>query len=169
MEITHRRSTSGEAEQISINLQVVPSFDAFSRFVESANPLAFWAKAVQMAWLPWLAATQTALPPGVRLPLLGLEATTHADSPAAASAVESSTAEDACRAAEAKAVEATRPTNAKVPKDARRAAEAKKTGSALKIKAAQVARSVVKAKAAEEARGKSKGRGERTQRRSKAR
>ena len=35
IEITRRRSTSGEAEQISINLQAVPSFEAFSRFVES--------------------------------------------------------------------------------------------------------------------------------------
>jgi hypothetical protein len=135
IEITHRRSTSGEAEQISINLQAVPSFDAFSRFVESANPLAFWAKALQMAWLPWLAATQTALPPGVTLPQLGLEAPTHADTPAATSAAESKTAEDARRT-----------TDARVPKDARRAAEAKKTGSALKIKAAEVARSGVKAR-----------------------
>jgi hypothetical protein len=28
-------------EQISINLQAVPLFDAFGRFVESANPFAF--------------------------------------------------------------------------------------------------------------------------------
>jgi hypothetical protein len=44
------------AEQISINLQAVPLFDAFGRFVESANPFAFWAQLVQMAWLPRLAA-----------------------------------------------------------------------------------------------------------------
>jgi hypothetical protein len=43
------------AEQISINL-AVPLFDAFGRFVESANPFAFWAQLVQMAWLPRLAA-----------------------------------------------------------------------------------------------------------------
>jgi hypothetical protein len=35
-----------------LTLQAVPPFEAFSRYVESANPLAFWAKAMQMAWLP---------------------------------------------------------------------------------------------------------------------
>jgi hypothetical protein len=32
IEIIHRRSPSGDAEQISINLQAVPSFEAFGRF-----------------------------------------------------------------------------------------------------------------------------------------
>jgi hypothetical protein len=36
---------------MSINLQAVPSFEAFGRFVESANSFAFWAKAAHMAWL----------------------------------------------------------------------------------------------------------------------
>jgi hypothetical protein len=43
-----------EAEQLSINLQVMPSFEAFGRFLETANPFALWAQAVQLAWLPWL-------------------------------------------------------------------------------------------------------------------
>jgi hypothetical protein len=30
----------GEAEQLSIHLLAVPSFEAFGRFVESANPIA---------------------------------------------------------------------------------------------------------------------------------
>jgi hypothetical protein len=46
----------------------VPSFEAFGRFVESANPFAFWAQAVQMAWLPWRAAAQAILPSGMTLP-----------------------------------------------------------------------------------------------------
>ena len=84
IEIVHRRSTSGDAEQISINLQAVPSFEAFGRFVESVNPFAFWTQVMQVAWLPWLAAAQAALPPGMTLPV-GLEATTHsADSRATA-------------------------------------------------------------------------------------
>jgi hypothetical protein len=74
-EIMHRRSPAGDAEQISINLQAVPSFEAFGRYVESANPFAFWARAMQMAWLPWLAAAQAALPSGVTLPLVRLEPT----------------------------------------------------------------------------------------------
>ena len=71
IEIVHRRSPGGDTEQISINLQAVPSFEALGRFVESANPFAFWAQAVQMAWLPWLAAAQAVLPPGLTLPRVG--------------------------------------------------------------------------------------------------
>src|SRR5215472_16390875 len=77
IEIVHRRSPGGDTEQISINLQAVPSFEAFSRFVESANPFAFWARAVQMAWLPWLAAAQAVLPPGLTLPRVGREPTSQ--------------------------------------------------------------------------------------------
>ena len=44
----------GHAEQISINLKAVPSFEAFGRALEAANPFAFWAQAAQLAWLPWL-------------------------------------------------------------------------------------------------------------------
>ena len=50
----HWRAAEGHAEQISINLRVVPSFEAFGRALETANPLAFWAQAAQLAWLPWL-------------------------------------------------------------------------------------------------------------------
>ena len=44
----------GDGEQISINLKAVPSFEAFGRALEAANPFAFWAQAAQLAWLPWL-------------------------------------------------------------------------------------------------------------------
>jgi hypothetical protein len=71
IEIVHRRSPGGDTEQISINLQAVPSFEAFGRFVESANPFAFWARAMQMAWLPWLAAAQAVRLPGPTLPQVG--------------------------------------------------------------------------------------------------
>jgi len=76
IEIVHRRSRGGDAEQISINLQAVPSFEAFGRFVESTNPFAFWTQVMQAAWLPWLAAAQVILPAGMTLPRVGLEATT---------------------------------------------------------------------------------------------
>ena len=76
-EIIHRRSPSGDAEQISINLQAVPSFEAFGRFVESANPFGFWTKVVQIAWLPWLAATNAVLPRSLPFPLVGPEAPSH--------------------------------------------------------------------------------------------
>lgn len=57
IEIVHRRSPGGDAERISINLHAMPSFEGFGRFVDSANPFAFWAQAVQM------------LPPGLTLPV----------------------------------------------------------------------------------------------------
>ena len=66
IEITHRRSPDGDAELISINMQAVPSFEAFGRYVEAANPFAFWARAAQLAWLPWIEAARTmTLPWGV--------------------------------------------------------------------------------------------------------
>jgi hypothetical protein len=54
IEVVHRRSPDGDSEQISINLQAVPSFEAFGRFLEAANPFMFWAQAGRLAWLPWL-------------------------------------------------------------------------------------------------------------------
>jgi len=61
IEIVHRRPDD-RAEQISINLQATPSFEAFGRFLEAANPFAFWLQAVQMAWQPWLEAARMTMP-----------------------------------------------------------------------------------------------------------
>jgi hypothetical protein len=63
IEIVHRRSPGADSEQISINLQAVPSFEAFGRFLETANPFAFWAEAAQTAWLPWLGAARSLMLP----------------------------------------------------------------------------------------------------------
>jgi hypothetical protein len=63
IEIIHRRSPGADAEQITINLEAVPSFAAFGRFLETANPFAFWVQAAQMAWLPWLGAACTLILP----------------------------------------------------------------------------------------------------------
>jgi len=68
IEIIHRRSTAGDAEQISINLQAVPSFEAFGRWLERAHPFAFWAEFAEMAWLPWLAATRGLMLPWSPIP-----------------------------------------------------------------------------------------------------
>jgi hypothetical protein len=65
IEVTHRRSPI--AEHISIHMQATPSFEAFGRFLESANPFAFWAEATRLAWLPflpWLGAAHALMPPG---------------------------------------------------------------------------------------------------------
>lgn len=61
IEITHRRSPSGDAEHISINLQATPSFDDFGRFLEAANPFLFWARVVRMAWTPWLGSSPASI------------------------------------------------------------------------------------------------------------
>ncbi len=61
IDVLHHRSSDGEAEQISINLKAVPSFDAFSRHLENVNLFALWAELAQMIWLPWLEATRTGM------------------------------------------------------------------------------------------------------------
>ena len=73
--VVHRRAPSGEAEQLSINIQALPSFEAFGRFVERSNPFAFWIQAARIAWLPWLGATRLMLPraPITALPKLDQE------------------------------------------------------------------------------------------------
>jgi hypothetical protein len=70
IEIVHRKSPAGDAEQISINMKAVPSFEAFGRFLETTNPFALWAQAAQMAWLPWPGAASAMLPLSVEPPKL---------------------------------------------------------------------------------------------------
>lgn len=54
IEIVHRVSPDRDAEQISINLQALPSFEAFGRWLEATNPFSFWMQAAQQFWAPWL-------------------------------------------------------------------------------------------------------------------
>jgi hypothetical protein len=67
IEIVHRRPQGDDLEAFSINLQAMPSFEAFGRFLETANPFVFWAQAMQqamqMAWLPWLGASRALMLP----------------------------------------------------------------------------------------------------------
>jgi hypothetical protein len=58
IEITRRRSPDGEAEQISITMQAMPSFEAFGRYLEATNPFAFWMQAIERAWSPWFEVTR---------------------------------------------------------------------------------------------------------------
>jgi len=62
--IEHQRSAARNFEQISINMQAVPSFEAFGRVLEQANPFAFWIQATQLAWAPWLEAMRVMSIPG---------------------------------------------------------------------------------------------------------
>jgi hypothetical protein len=59
IDIIRRRSPDGDWEQVSINVRATPSFAASARVFETANPLAFWAQAAPLMWMPWLLAAQT--------------------------------------------------------------------------------------------------------------
>jgi len=63
IEIVHRRSLNDEAEQITINVQAVPSFEAFGRLLETANPFALWAQTAQIAWFSWINAARSLMLP----------------------------------------------------------------------------------------------------------
>lgn len=63
IEIVHRQSPAADAEQILLSLQAVPSFEAFGRFLQTANPFVFWAQAAQLAWLPWVGAASALMLP----------------------------------------------------------------------------------------------------------
>jgi hypothetical protein len=67
IEIVHRRPQGDDVEALSVNLQAMPSFEAFGRYLETANPFVFWAQAMQqamqMAWLPWLGASRALMLP----------------------------------------------------------------------------------------------------------
>lgn len=59
IEIFHRRPWQGNEELLSITLRATPSFDSFFRSIDTTNPLffnpmAFWLKAFETAWSPWL-------------------------------------------------------------------------------------------------------------------
>lgn len=64
IEIVHRVSPNRDAEQISINLQALPSFEAFGRWLEATNPFSFWMQAAQLFWAPWLGMMSPDLLPG---------------------------------------------------------------------------------------------------------
>ena len=62
IEIIHRQPADN-VEQISINLQATPSFEAFGRFFETANPFVFWSRMAELVWLPWSEAARMMLLP----------------------------------------------------------------------------------------------------------
>ena len=75
IEIVHSRARDGDSEQIAIILQAMPSFEAFGRALEAANPFAFWAQAMRLAWLPWMEAARMVMqPPSLPAPKSGAKA-----------------------------------------------------------------------------------------------
>jgi hypothetical protein len=72
IDVVHRRARDGEAEQISISLQAVPSFRAVGAFLEAVYPFQLWAEVARLTWMPWLeafrgASLHTAATTGPRL------------------------------------------------------------------------------------------------------
>ena len=63
IEIVHHRPPGGDREEISINLQAAPSFEAFGRILEAANPFTFWAEATRLIWFSWFEAARTVMLP----------------------------------------------------------------------------------------------------------
>jgi hypothetical protein len=68
IEIVHRRP-SDRVEQISINLQATPSFDAFGQYFAAANPFVFWSRLAEAAWLPWSDLARAMMTPWAAAPL----------------------------------------------------------------------------------------------------
>ncbi|WP_395667228.1 hypothetical protein [Methylocella sp.] len=54
IEIQHRAPRPGQGEVLTISLRATPSFEAAFRHFEDANPFAFWTRAIEDAWAPWL-------------------------------------------------------------------------------------------------------------------
>src|SRR5262249_23546041 len=56
--ITHSRPQGGNGERIAIVIEATPSFDTFERFLQAANPYAYWLGVMRLAWLPWFGAAR---------------------------------------------------------------------------------------------------------------
>jgi hypothetical protein len=62
IEILNGRLPTGDAERLTISVLAVPSFEAFGRYLEAANPFLFWMRFAQTAWAPWLSALPASTP-----------------------------------------------------------------------------------------------------------
>lgn len=54
IDILHRRSEGGDAEEMLIRVRAMPSFDAALGAFDAANPFLMWSRMLQAAWAPWL-------------------------------------------------------------------------------------------------------------------
>ena len=70
IDIVHRQSRNRDWEQVSINLRATPSFEAFARSFEMADPFTLWTQAARWMWMPWLLAARTMMLPEARPPAL---------------------------------------------------------------------------------------------------
>jgi hypothetical protein len=62
IEIVHRWPPDSDTEQLTINLLAMPSFEAFGKALEAANPFVFWAEANRLIWSTWLEAASVMMP-----------------------------------------------------------------------------------------------------------
>lgn len=70
IDIVHRRLPGGEAEQLAISLQAMPSFESVGRLLAMANPFVFWAEATRLLWSNWIDAGRALRLPSPPLPAL---------------------------------------------------------------------------------------------------
>jgi hypothetical protein len=56
--LRHCRLPGQAGEELTIRLRAIPSFESLGRTIEAANPFAAWAAMLQLAWAPWLMASQ---------------------------------------------------------------------------------------------------------------
>lgn len=63
IDIVHRQSPNGDWEQLSIDLRAMPSFEAFGRSFEAADPYTLWLQVARLMWMPWLLTAQTMMLP----------------------------------------------------------------------------------------------------------
>ena len=82
IEILHSRSPAGDAEQLSINVLALPSFEAFGRYLEATNPFLCWIRFSETAWAPWLRAFSV---PAPQIALAGSPPTAQINAPSAPS------------------------------------------------------------------------------------
>jgi hypothetical protein len=73
IEVVHRPAHEGAPEQISIHLTAAPTFEAFGRALEGANPFSFWMRGAELTWLLWREAARSfalpwAMPPSLPRP-----------------------------------------------------------------------------------------------------
>ncbi len=56
--LRHCRLPGQTGEELTIRLRAIPSFESLGRAIEAANPFAAWVAMLQLAWAPWLMASQ---------------------------------------------------------------------------------------------------------------
>ena len=74
IEIVHRRSPGGDAEQLSINLEAVPLVRGVRLLCRECLSIRVLGAGGETDMAPWLVAAQAVMPPSLRLPQMDAQA-----------------------------------------------------------------------------------------------